>query len=291
MDYQRIKYFLEAAQCLNFSRAAKNLYITPQSFGKQIAILEEEMGVQLFDRSTRKVKLTSKGSEIYERLSYLVEGLEKEYEKILSELHVKNDELNIGFYGSMRQDTIASPIVANLMANFPEYDFNIRLMELKELSKGLENGSLDLVITITKDTDKFWKNCEKMLIKSYEAQVVVSLYHKWNAKEKITKEDMMEYPCVSIDIPDIYNDKTFKKIPCKGIVVAPNYETLLIMLQQGRSFCILNEEFDKTDYRKLRAFKMPCDSFNFNLTLMYSKNNKKSDLAKVAKSIKEEFEG
>lgn len=57
MDYQRIKCFLKAAETLNFSEAARQLYITPQAFGKQINLLEQEMGFALFERTTRQTNL------------------------------------------------------------------------------------------------------------------------------------------------------------------------------------------------------------------------------------------
>ena len=44
MNYQRISYFMKAAEVLNFSEAARQLYIAPQSLGRQIALLEEELG-------------------------------------------------------------------------------------------------------------------------------------------------------------------------------------------------------------------------------------------------------
>ena len=61
MEYQRIKYFLKAAKTQNFSQAAKELYISPQALTKQIALLEEDLGVKLFERSTRNVHLNEAG--------------------------------------------------------------------------------------------------------------------------------------------------------------------------------------------------------------------------------------
>ena len=62
MLYQRIRCFLEVAACLSFSTAARNLYISQQAVTRQIAALEEELGVKLFYRTTRRVELTPAGS-------------------------------------------------------------------------------------------------------------------------------------------------------------------------------------------------------------------------------------
>lgn len=58
---KRVIYFLTIANCLSFSKAAKQLFISQQALTRQIALLEEELGVKLFVRSTRSVRLTEAG--------------------------------------------------------------------------------------------------------------------------------------------------------------------------------------------------------------------------------------
>ena len=79
MNYQRVSYFIKAAEVLNFSEAARQLFITPQSFGKQIALLEEELGEKQFDRTTREVKLTPFGKACYNNFSGLIRALERNF--------------------------------------------------------------------------------------------------------------------------------------------------------------------------------------------------------------------
>lgn len=63
MTSDQIKYFLEIAQCLNFSKAAENLNLSQSSLSKHIQNLEQEIGVPLFHRTTRKISLTQAGSD------------------------------------------------------------------------------------------------------------------------------------------------------------------------------------------------------------------------------------
>ena len=51
MNLLRIRYFVEAAKCENFTEASKNLYTTQPNLSKQIAIMEDELGVLLFHRA------------------------------------------------------------------------------------------------------------------------------------------------------------------------------------------------------------------------------------------------
>ena len=55
---RRIRYFLKTAESGSFSRAAKEEFVTPQALAKQIALLEEELGGELFYRTPKGVSLT-----------------------------------------------------------------------------------------------------------------------------------------------------------------------------------------------------------------------------------------
>jgi DNA-binding transcriptional LysR family regulator len=61
MDSIRLKYFISAAQCLNFSEVARNNYISQPTISHQIGLLEQELGVGLFFREGKKLYLTNEG--------------------------------------------------------------------------------------------------------------------------------------------------------------------------------------------------------------------------------------
>ena len=61
MTTQQIRFFLAAAECLNFTEAAKRLFVAQSTLSKQIALLEDELGMKLFYRNNRTVGLTPAG--------------------------------------------------------------------------------------------------------------------------------------------------------------------------------------------------------------------------------------
>ena len=67
MDIRGIKYFISAAECLNFTRAARECFITQTAMSQHIANMEKELGFQLFRRNNRNVELTPAGRDFYEQ--------------------------------------------------------------------------------------------------------------------------------------------------------------------------------------------------------------------------------
>ena len=61
MNTTQLESFMEVANCLNFSRAAQRLNITQPAVSHQISALENELGVKLFQRTSKSVRLTQEG--------------------------------------------------------------------------------------------------------------------------------------------------------------------------------------------------------------------------------------
>ena len=61
MNRNQLKYFVAAAEHRSFTKAAEQFYLTQTAITQQIRLLEESLGCELFDRSTRPVRLTPAG--------------------------------------------------------------------------------------------------------------------------------------------------------------------------------------------------------------------------------------
>ena len=97
MLYKQIRCFLEVANCLSFTAAAKNLFMSQQAVTKQIAALEQELGFRLFHRSTRSVSLTPAGQSLRTDLADLHRNIDLSIKKAKNIANGKRDSLSIGF--------------------------------------------------------------------------------------------------------------------------------------------------------------------------------------------------
>ncbi|MBV8587354.1 MAG: LysR family transcriptional regulator, partial [Verrucomicrobia bacterium] len=64
MELRHLRYFAAVAQHLNYSEAARRLHVAQPAISQTIMDLEEELGVQLFLRSNRSVRLTAAGTAL-----------------------------------------------------------------------------------------------------------------------------------------------------------------------------------------------------------------------------------
>lgn len=72
MTIQQLEYFLSCASLLSFNKAAKVHYTSPSTITRQIASLEQELGVKLFERSTHKVTVTEPGKHLFFRVQTII---------------------------------------------------------------------------------------------------------------------------------------------------------------------------------------------------------------------------
>lgn len=77
IDIKQLKYFEECARTESFSKAAEALYTTQSSVSKVIKSMEDSLGIRLFERYTRGIRLTREGEHVYQYAKTVLENLEK----------------------------------------------------------------------------------------------------------------------------------------------------------------------------------------------------------------------
>jgi DNA-binding transcriptional LysR family regulator len=143
MNFQRLRYFVVVAEELNFSRAAERLRMAQPPLSYQIKRLEEELGVQLFHRTKRSVRLTDAGRLL------LVEarGLLVHAEQTASVVHrVGQGEvgrLTVGFVPSAA-NRVLPPILRAFGERFPSVELLLREVDPDRLLRGLSDGRVDV---------------------------------------------------------------------------------------------------------------------------------------------------
>lgn len=100
MELRQLKYFLAVAEELNFARAAERLHMTQPPLTVAIRKLEEELGVRLFERTTRRVQLTDAGERFRERSEGIMADVQAAKQDAADASDGRVGRLRVGFVSS-----------------------------------------------------------------------------------------------------------------------------------------------------------------------------------------------
>lgn len=146
---QQLRYFMEVGKCLNFTRAAANLYVTQPTLSQQIAELEAQLGVTLFERNSRSVSLTPAGAILYKNYPDLTARLEQIREDMLITAAGFRGSLRVGFLDAF-MDSL--PIIMREFRNaFPDVSVMPICGTHNELTDGLKNRTMDVIFSMIQD--------------------------------------------------------------------------------------------------------------------------------------------
>src|SRR4029078_2770753 len=143
LELRHLRYFIAVAEELHFGRAARKLGITQPPLSLQIQRLEAELGVQLFERTNRRVQLTPAGKTLLEEGRHVVSAFSSATDAARRAARGETGSLTVAFAASVMFLSLPR-IIRRFRAQFP----SVRL-ELRELPPGsqivaLRNGELDI---------------------------------------------------------------------------------------------------------------------------------------------------
>jgi LysR family transcriptional regulator, benzoate and cis,cis-muconate-responsive activator of ben and cat genes len=187
VELRHLRYFVVAAEELNLRRAARRLEITQPALTKQVAGLEEQMGVSLFARQRHRLAgLTSAGTEFLAEARQILDQVEDAIRGVQLVAHGRSGRLRIGF-----TDDAATLALTSVLAAFHVRSPNV-LVELVELSgsevlTALHSNTIDLVLASEpQDADGF--AIEKLWRESWS--VVLPEDHPLCRKDAVVPADL-----------------------------------------------------------------------------------------------------
>ena len=145
MELRQLKYFVKSAEYLNFSVAAKHLYITQSTLSQQIKQLEFELGFELFLRNSRHISLTEAGEEFLPFARKTIDDAEDAVQRLHDLQHVKVGTLRVGVTYSL--STVLTEGVISFMKVFPGIKLEIYYKTVDELLTLLRDRKLDFILS------------------------------------------------------------------------------------------------------------------------------------------------
>lgn len=142
MDVRVLRYFLVVVQKQNISAAAADLYMSQPALSRQMTQLEQELGVKLFHRGPRKIKLTQAGYYLHERATEITSMVDKTAYNLQTHQKIVSGQLDIGAGESSGMQRIMD-VIANILKDYPQVQIHLRSGDAEDIGPQLEAGVLD----------------------------------------------------------------------------------------------------------------------------------------------------
>ena len=192
MEFRHLRYFLAVAEELHFARAAERLHIEQSPLSRAIRELEEELGAQLFVRTSRSTRLTLAGKLLMENAPRVLLALDQARESVKAAAN--------GFHGRLRlalSDGISPSRLPALLARCREEDpeIEIRLFEvpLAQQLSGLRDDLYDAGFSMADEVgdgiiiEPAWED---------ELMVAMPARHELLAHRRVPLDEVLQHPLV-----------------------------------------------------------------------------------------------
>ena len=287
MELQQIKYFLTLSQELHFWNTAERMYITQSALSRQIKSLEDELGVQLFERSKRSVKLTEAGAFLRDQWLPLLDEINR--------IHLQARKIHEGAFGTVRIGYPGSivygfmpELIASISRTLPE--LKVELIEPTDISfeQLLLNYQMDIAFRRDPaESPALQSEC----LYSEPFALVVPLHHHLNEQnftglhdlkdEKFIMSNLAQSTFYTSSLRQILEDHSFTP----DVRVETDFGGMTLWLvSKGLGVSILPYSYSLSALPNVRFITLP---YNMNLYVTWRKNDNSSVLKNILKQVQD----
>jgi len=194
MELRHIRYFVRAAELLHFTHAAESLYISQPTLSTHIQQLEEELGLPLFDRIGRNVRLTEAGRLFLEHAHRAQNDLDLAKERIADLKGLLSGTLTIGSLMTFGQEMLPSWI-PSFNALYPNIKICVKMGSSDFVESELESGQVDIGLSFAPTTSE---QLQSEILFSQEIFLVVGEQHKFADKAEVKLSELGSIPLAMV---------------------------------------------------------------------------------------------
>lgn len=264
MTITQLQYVLAVAEYRNFTVAAQKCYVTQPTLSMQIQKVEEELQVQIFDRTKKPIKLTEVGQKIVNQAQNIVSEAARMKDVVDQQKGFIGGEFKLGIIPTV-MPTLLPMFLNNFVKKYPKLRVIIEELNTADIIFKLKNGHLDAAIAVTplEDIDI------KEIVLYYEPFVAYIPNGNTIAdKAEIEIADLnideilllQDGHCFRDGIINLCKNK-LNKSEAHFTIESGSFETLIKLADEGLGMTLLpylhTLDIKSEDKSKLRPFKDP----------------------------------
>ena len=143
MEIRVLRYFLAVVREESITKAAELLHITQPTLSRQIAQMEEEMGVKLFDRGTRKIVLTNEGLLLRRRAEEILELVDKTERELSAQDEMVEGTVSVGC-GDLAAVQLLPELIRSFHERYPAVTFDLYTATADHIKDRMDRGLTDV---------------------------------------------------------------------------------------------------------------------------------------------------
>ncbi|MGW4955936.1 LysR family transcriptional regulator [Nonomuraea sp. NPDC004186] len=238
MEFRELECFVVLSEELHFARTAERLYLSPGRVSQLMRSLETRIGGRLFERTSRRVRLTPLGERFLADLRPSYDGLANAVRRAKAAAREVTGRLRVGFLATPTEVVTGS--VRAFERRYPECEVELVEIPLSDPFGKLRAGQVDLTFTLLPVNEPDLATGEGLNEVSY--QLGVSTRHPLAARPGIAAEELVNVPLIGLDgpAPRAYRERiapsvtpSGRPIPRAGTVATSQEGLTQVALDRG----------------------------------------------------------
>lgn len=267
-----MQYFVAVAEELHFGRAAERLHIAQPSLSHQIRRLEQQLGVTLLDRTSRRVELTDAGRALLGEGRRLLAHSERTTRLVRSSAVQR---LTVGFYGSAASELLPGLLDA-FATTHPNVEVSVRELLLDQIDEVLAGG-VDVAFTRLLPGQA---EVEVEVIAREPRVAALPVSHPLAARAELCFEDLREEsfitnPAVEAPVPPLrwLAEQARHGLPGRVAAQAASVQEILTLVAARRGVCLVPRSVARRYPRADVAFVVVTDADPAVVSLAWTRAN------------------
>ena len=245
METRYLKYFMDVADTLSFTKAAQMNHVVQTTMSQNISALENQLGFKLFERNNRNVSLTKMGEMFYKEAETLLNAVDVAEHHIQQMKNGREGLIKIGYIGEQCLRFMPE-LLREFVHRFQRAGIELIQETPAKLDSLLQDGTCDLIFTVA--SEKNLEEYEEFVCDEQKICAVVSVRHPYAEKELVNYSDFANeklvffYPSCGFQVySDMIHNCSRGGFTPNIVGFASDSRSLLLLIEAGQGISFLPE--------------------------------------------------
>jgi DNA-binding transcriptional LysR family regulator len=256
VELRHLRYFIAVAEELSFSKAAEVLRTAQPSLSQQIRQLEDEIGVELFDRQKRQIALTTAGAAFLAEARQIIAQIDTAALHAREAGHGLRGELRVGYSFSAMMWTLPAAI-RSYRRNHPNVRLRLRALALGEIIDALRRHDIDAAMFLAQSDLRRFSDVNARGIATLETGAIVPVGHRLAHRPSFAIEELADETLIlyARAVGDLY-DHVLAQCRARGFTPARieevgRVETILGLVAAGEGISLVPRVYQSLGFRDI----------------------------------------